>query len=87
MLMFIILIILSEIPFFFFLIGAIAIAEYLPETSSLIHLDLTANPDIDIAGVMALAVSIKMNHSVCVLDVNVQVGCLLPCIILYYLFK
>ncbi|GBB88317.1 hypothetical protein RclHR1_14890007 [Rhizophagus clarus] len=52
--------------------GAIAIAEYLPETNSLIHLDLTANPGIDIAGVMALAVSIKMNHSVCVLDVNVQ---------------
>ncbi|RIA86450.1 hypothetical protein C1645_740841 [Glomus cerebriforme] len=52
--------------------GAIAIAEYLPETNSLIHLDLSANPDIDIAGIMALAVSIKMNHSVCVLDVNVQ---------------
>ncbi|CAB5362777.1 unnamed protein product [Rhizophagus irregularis] len=52
--------------------GAIAIAEYLPETNSLIHLDLTTNQDIDIAGVMALAVSIKMNHSVCVLDVNVQ---------------
>ncbi|CAG8717492.1 5083_t:CDS:10, partial [Funneliformis mosseae] len=52
--------------------GAIAIAEYLPETNSLVHLDLTSNPDIDIAGVLALAVSIKMNHSVRVLDVNVQ---------------
>ena len=37
-------------------------------------MDLTANPDIDIAGIMALAVSIKMNHSVHVLDVNVQVS-------------
>ncbi|CAG8770126.1 5228_t:CDS:10, partial [Cetraspora pellucida] len=52
--------------------GAIALAEYLPETKSLVHLDLTANPDIDIAGVMALAVSIKMNYSVRILDVNVQ---------------
>ncbi|RIB13019.1 hypothetical protein C2G38_2199032 [Gigaspora rosea] len=31
--------------------GAIALAEYLPETKSLVHL---ANPSIDIAGVMAL---------------------------------
>ncbi|CAG8746539.1 3938_t:CDS:10, partial [Dentiscutata erythropus] len=52
--------------------GAIALAEYLPETKSLVHLDLTSNPDIDIAGVMALAVSIKMNYSVRILDVNVQ---------------
>ncbi|CAG8613957.1 3228_t:CDS:2, partial [Racocetra persica] len=52
--------------------GAIALAEYLPETKSLVHLDLTANPGIDIAGVMALAVSIKMNYSVRILDVNVQ---------------
>ncbi|CAG8767943.1 2492_t:CDS:10, partial [Gigaspora margarita] len=52
--------------------GAIALAEYLPETKSLVHLDLTSNPGIDIAGVMALAVSIKMNYSVRILDVNVQ---------------
>ncbi|CAJ0829379.1 3561_t:CDS:10 [Entrophospora sp. SA101] len=52
--------------------GAIALAEYLPETRTLTHLDLTSNPGIDIAGLMALAVSIKMNHSVRVLDVNVQ---------------
>jgi hypothetical protein len=50
-------------------------------------LDLTANPDIDLAGVMALAVSIKMNHSVCVLDVNVQVGSPLPYITIICLFK
>ncbi|CAG8583038.1 3136_t:CDS:10 [Gigaspora rosea] len=35
--------------------GAIALAEYLPETKSLVHLDLTSNLGIDIAGVMALA--------------------------------
>ncbi|RIB03652.1 hypothetical protein C2G38_2224423 [Gigaspora rosea] len=52
--------------------GAIALAEYLPETKSLVHLDLTSNLGIDIAGVMALAVSIKMNYSVRILDVNVQ---------------
>ncbi|CAG8747708.1 17442_t:CDS:2, partial [Acaulospora morrowiae] len=52
--------------------GAIAIAEYLPETNSLVHLDLTSNLDIDIAGIMALAVSIKMNHSIRILDVNVR---------------
>ncbi|CAJ0903099.1 14418_t:CDS:2, partial [Entrophospora sp. SA101] len=52
--------------------GAIALAEYLPETRTLTHLDLTSNPGIDIAGLMSLAVSIKMNHSVRVLDVNVQ---------------
>ncbi|CAG8747678.1 12133_t:CDS:2, partial [Acaulospora morrowiae] len=52
--------------------GAIAIAEYLPETKSLVHLDLTSNSEIDIAGIMALAVSIKMNHSIRILDVNVR---------------
>lgn len=51
--------------------GAIALAEFLPEARSLIHLDLTENFDIDIAGVMALAVSVKLNKSLRCLDLNI----------------
>ena len=54
--------------------GAIALAEFLPEAKSLIHLDLTENFDIDIAGVMALAVSLKMNKSLRCLDINIPVS-------------
>ncbi|KAL8292378.1 hypothetical protein RQP46_001844 [Phenoliferia psychrophenolica] len=51
--------------------GAIALAEFLPEATSLIHLDLTGNFDIDIAGVLALSVSVKMNHTLRCLDLNI----------------
>ncbi|MCO5589854.1 hypothetical protein L7F22_043823 [Adiantum nelumboides] len=51
--------------------GAIALAEFLPEARSLIHLDLTENMQIDIAGVMAMAVSVKMNKSLRCLDLNI----------------
>lgn len=51
--------------------GAIALAEFLPEAKSLIHLDLTENFDIDVAGVMALAVSVKLNKSLRCLDLNI----------------
>ncbi|KAI9602282.1 hypothetical protein H4Q26_001569 [Puccinia striiformis f. sp. tritici PST-130] len=51
--------------------GSIAIAEFLPEMNNLIHLDLTENHGIDIAGVMALAVSAKMNTSLRCLDINI----------------
>ncbi|EGG05072.1 uncharacterized protein MELLADRAFT_88133 [Melampsora larici-populina 98AG31] len=51
--------------------GAIALAEFLPEMQSLIHLDLTENYSIDIAGVMALAVSVKMNTNLRCLDINI----------------
>ena len=51
--------------------GAIALAEFLPEAKSLIHLDLAENFSIDIAGVMALAVSLKMNRSLRCLDLNI----------------
>ncbi|PWN34844.1 RNI-like protein [Meira miltonrushii] len=51
--------------------GAIALAEFLPEARSLIHLDLTENLQIDIAGVMAMAVSVKMNKSLRCLDLNI----------------
>lgn len=51
--------------------AAIALAEFLPEARSLIHLDLAENFDIDIAGVMALAVSLRMNRSLRCLDLNI----------------
>ncbi|KAF9984406.1 hypothetical protein BGZ65_000464, partial [Modicella reniformis] len=51
--------------------GAIALAEFLPETRTLTHLDLTGNDLVDIAGVMALSVSIRMNKSLTCLDMNV----------------
>ncbi|KAF9116477.1 hypothetical protein BGX27_002149 [Mortierella sp. AM989] len=51
--------------------GAIALAEFLPETRSLTQLDLTGNDLVDIAGVMALSVSIRINKSLTCLDLNV----------------
>lgn len=51
--------------------GAIALAEYLPDFQSLIHLDLTENPDLSIAGVMALAAAIKLNHTLRCLDLSI----------------
>jgi hypothetical protein len=56
--------------------GAIALAEFLPETQTLRRLDLSDNPKIDIAGVMALSVSVRMNRSLQYLDVNVMVSLL-----------
>ncbi|KAI8642699.1 hypothetical protein BD408DRAFT_443243 [Parasitella parasitica] len=50
---------------------AIALAEALPENTSLCRLDLSKNPDIDMAGVLALAISIKMNHTLTFLDINI----------------
>ena len=50
--------------------GAIALAEFLPESASLLHLDLTMN-SIDIAGVMALSSGLKANHVMRCLDLNI----------------
>ena len=50
--------------------GAIALAEFLPESNSLLHLDLTSN-DLDLAGVMALSGGLKANHVMRCLDVNI----------------
>ena len=50
--------------------GAIAFAEFLPEARSLLHLDLTSN-QIDISGVLALAVSVKLNSTIRCLDINI----------------
>ena len=53
--------------------GAIALAEFLPESASLLHLDLTTN-NIDIAGVMALSSGLKANHVMRCLDLNIPPG-------------
>ena len=50
--------------------GAIALAEFLPESMSLLHLDLTNNA-LDIAGVMALSSGLKANHVMRCLDLNI----------------
>lgn len=56
-------------------VGAIALAEFLPETSNLRRLDVSLNPRIELAGVMAFAISVKMNHSLLCLDLDVTVSC------------
>jgi protein phosphatase 1 regulatory subunit 37 len=53
--------------------GAIALAEFLPESQSLLHLDLTNN-NIDLAGVMALSQGLKANHVMRCLDLMVPPG-------------
>ncbi|KAG2124709.1 hypothetical protein BD769DRAFT_1466747 [Suillus cothurnatus] len=50
--------------------GAIALAEFLPESNSLLHLDLTDN-NLDIAAIMALSSGLKANHTMRCLDVNI----------------
>lgn len=50
--------------------GAIALAEFLPESTSLLHLDLTNN-NLDLAGVMALNKGLKSNHVMRCLDLNI----------------
>lgn len=53
--------------------GAIALAEFLPESTSLLHLDLTQN-NIDLAGVMALSSGLKANNTMRCLDLNIPPG-------------
>ncbi|KAI7899019.1 uncharacterized protein BX663DRAFT_522862 [Cokeromyces recurvatus] len=51
--------------------SVIALAEVLPENTVLTRLDLSKNPKIDIAGLLALSISIKMNHTLTFLDINI----------------
>ncbi|KAJ8514493.1 hypothetical protein ONZ45_g7986 [Pleurotus djamor] len=53
--------------------GAIALAEFLPESTSLLHLDLTQN-NLDIASVMALRSGLRANHVMRCLDLDVPPG-------------
>ncbi|RCH90169.1 hypothetical protein CU097_010450 [Rhizopus azygosporus] len=52
--------------------AVIAIAESLAENKSLSRLDLSKNPLIDIAGMMAIAVSIRLNHNITFIDINIS---------------
>lgn len=45
-------------------------AEFLPESVSLLHLDLTMNT-LDLAGVMALNSGLRANHVMRCLDLNI----------------
>ena len=51
--------------------GAVALAEYMADTSCLEHLDLREN-DIRTAGQMALALSLRVNQSVTSLDIDTE---------------
>ncbi|KAI7868345.1 hypothetical protein BDF14DRAFT_585773 [Spinellus fusiger] len=51
--------------------AAIALAEALPENSRLTRLDLSKNPSVTMAGVLALSVSVRMNTTLTFLDINI----------------
>ena len=51
--------------------GAIAVAEFLPETKALLHLDLTSNLSIDTAGILAISVGLKANTLIRCLDISI----------------
>lgn len=51
--------------------GAIALAEFVPDAKSLLHLDLTENYEIDLAGAMALSVALRLNRSIRCLDLHI----------------
>ncbi|KAJ1876564.1 hypothetical protein LPJ66_012292, partial [Kickxella alabastrina] len=50
--------------------GAIVLAECLPELQCLERLDVSENPAIDVAGLMALSASIKLNKSLICVEVT-----------------
>ncbi|WVW83494.1 hypothetical protein I302_105515 [Kwoniella bestiolae CBS 10118] len=52
--------------------GAISLAEFLPESKSLLHLDLTENPLIETAGILAISVGLKSNKLIRCLDLSVK---------------
>lgn len=51
--------------------GAIALAEVVPESRGLIHLDLTSNPSVELAGVMAIAAALRSNKVMRCLDLTI----------------
>ncbi|KAH7338228.1 hypothetical protein B0J17DRAFT_661550 [Rhizoctonia solani] len=53
--------------------GAIAIAEFIPDFPALQHLDLTSN-SLDVAGVLALSVGLKVNYEMRCLDLSIAPG-------------
>lgn len=55
-------------------LAAVALAECLPENRTLRRLDLSRNVGIDLAGLMALLASIRLNHTLAFLDLTVPVS-------------
>ncbi|KAK8870050.1 hypothetical protein IAR55_000620 [Kwoniella newhampshirensis] len=51
--------------------GAISLAEFLPESKSLLHLDVTSNPAVETAGILAISVGLKSNSLIRCLDVSI----------------
>lgn len=51
--------------------GAIALAEFLPEARHILHLDLTDNRAVEVAGIMALAVGLRSNTLLRCLDLSI----------------
>ncbi|WVQ98412.1 hypothetical protein IAU59_005535 [Kwoniella sp. CBS 9459] len=51
--------------------GAISLAEFLPESKSLLHLDLTGNTAVDTAGILAISVGLKSNKLIRCLDISI----------------
>ena len=51
--------------------GAIALAEFLPESKSLLHIDLTSNLSIEPAGIMAISVGLKANTLIRCVDLSI----------------
>ncbi|KAI7884198.1 RNI-like protein [Lichtheimia hyalospora FSU 10163] len=51
--------------------AAVALAECLPENRTLRRLDLSRNVGIDLAGLMALLASMRLNHTLAFLDLTV----------------
>lgn len=62
------------IPKTLFFTAAIAIAECLPENNVLSRLDLSGNPSIGLAGLLALSVSCKMSTALTFLDITIPVS-------------
>ncbi|KAJ2083181.1 hypothetical protein H4R24_001011 [Coemansia sp. RSA 988] len=54
--------------------GAIILAECLPEQQRLERLDVSENAGIDVAGLMALSASIKLNRSLICVEITVNTG-------------
>ncbi|TIA88893.1 hypothetical protein E3P81_03309 [Wallemia ichthyophaga] len=53
--------------------GAIALAEFLPEAKTLLHVDLTDN-NLTMSGLLALSVAVKMNNSIRCLDISIPIN-------------
>ena len=59
---------------YLYFIAAVYLAECLPENRALRRLDLTQNMGIDLAGLMALSASVRLNDTLTYVDINIPVS-------------